>query len=201
LDFNPEYKRLMVTSANGTLMMAIDPVKKDWNWWDIGWNVHTVHAERQMVAASLFDGVVLQPKSAGPNCLRVEVTHTMPRAMIRLRAAVEADLPRLFELDQICFPAGIAYSLGEFYSGLLRSSQVFSASWPRRTRCWPGFAMAQTMLLRRVRRAHRHHRCCAQSSPPWPRTAADGAYRGCCGAGGAEAASARGCGRTTPRPR
>ena len=30
LDFNQEYKRLMVTSANGTLMMAIDPVKKDW---------------------------------------------------------------------------------------------------------------------------------------------------------------------------
>ena len=65
LDFNPEYKRLMVTSANGTLMMAIDPVKKDWNWWDIGWNVHTVRtASGRLVAASLFDGVVLQPKSA-----------------------------------------------------------------------------------------------------------------------------------------
>jgi photosystem II stability/assembly factor-like uncharacterized protein len=66
LDFSPEYKRLMVTSANGTLMMAIDPVKKDWKWWDIGWNVHTVHASGgRLVAASLFDGVVLQPKSAG----------------------------------------------------------------------------------------------------------------------------------------
>jgi photosystem II stability/assembly factor-like uncharacterized protein len=66
MDFNPEFKRLMVTSANGTLMMAIDPVKKDWNWWDIGWNVHTVRTlSGRMVAASLFDGVVLQPKSAG----------------------------------------------------------------------------------------------------------------------------------------
>lgn len=66
MDFNPEFKRLMVTSANGTLMMAIDPVKKDWNWWDIGWNVHTVHTSGgRMVAASLFDGVVLQPKGAG----------------------------------------------------------------------------------------------------------------------------------------
>jgi hypothetical protein len=65
LDFNKEYKRLMVTSANGTLMMAIDPVKKDWNWWDIGWNVHTVHSSGgRLVAASMFDGVVLQPKSA-----------------------------------------------------------------------------------------------------------------------------------------
>ena len=61
----PEYKRLMVTSANGTLMMAIDPVKKDWNWSDIGWNVHTVHSSGgRLVAASLYDGVVLQPKSA-----------------------------------------------------------------------------------------------------------------------------------------
>ena len=65
LDFNPEYKRLMVTSANGTLMMAIDPVKKDWKWWDIGWNVHTVHSSGgRLVAASMFDGVVLQPKSS-----------------------------------------------------------------------------------------------------------------------------------------
>ena len=65
LDFNSEYKRLMVTSANGTLMMAIDPVKKDWKWWDIGWNVHTVHSSGgRLIAASLFDGVVLQPKSA-----------------------------------------------------------------------------------------------------------------------------------------
>ncbi|HZD49119.1 MAG TPA: YCF48-related protein [Silvibacterium sp.] len=64
LNFSREYKRLMVTSANGTLMMAVDPVKKDWMWWDIGWNVHTVRmANGRMVAASLFDGVVLQPKS------------------------------------------------------------------------------------------------------------------------------------------
>jgi photosystem II stability/assembly factor-like uncharacterized protein len=65
LDFNPEYKRLMVTSANGTLMMAIDPAKKDWHWWDVGWNVHTVRTSGgRLVGASLFDGVVMQPKSA-----------------------------------------------------------------------------------------------------------------------------------------
>ena len=56
----------MVTSANNTLMMAIDPVKKDWKWWDIGWNVHTVHSTgSRLVAASFFDGVVLQPISSG----------------------------------------------------------------------------------------------------------------------------------------
>jgi photosystem II stability/assembly factor-like uncharacterized protein len=65
MDYNREYRRVMVTSAYGTLMMAIDPVKKDWNWWDVGWNVHTVQSSGgRLVAASLFDGVVVQPKSA-----------------------------------------------------------------------------------------------------------------------------------------
>lgn len=69
--------------------------------------------------------------------------------MIRLRPAEKADLPRLFALDQICFPAGIAYSLGEFRA-LLRSSQVFSVL-AEEDAVLAGFAMAQTMLLRRVR--------------------------------------------------
>jgi photosystem II stability/assembly factor-like uncharacterized protein len=65
LDFDPGYKRLMVTSANGTLMMAIDPVKKDWDWMDVGWNIHTVRSSNgRLIGASLYDGVVLQPKSA-----------------------------------------------------------------------------------------------------------------------------------------
>jgi ribosomal-protein-alanine N-acetyltransferase len=34
--------------------------------------------------------------------------------MTHLREAGKADLKGLFELDQICFPAGIAYSLREF---------------------------------------------------------------------------------------
>jgi ribosomal-protein-alanine N-acetyltransferase len=34
--------------------------------------------------------------------------------MIQLRPATKADLPSLYSLDQICFPAGIAYSIREF---------------------------------------------------------------------------------------
>lgn len=45
--------------------------------------------------------------------------------MIRLRPAEEADLTRLFDLDQICFPPGIAYSLRDFRA-LLRSSRVLA---------------------------------------------------------------------------
>jgi photosystem II stability/assembly factor-like uncharacterized protein len=64
MDYDADLKRIMVTSGNGTQMMAFDPLKKDWKWWDIGWNVHTVRSSGgRFVAASLFDGVVLQPKA------------------------------------------------------------------------------------------------------------------------------------------
>jgi photosystem II stability/assembly factor-like uncharacterized protein len=66
LDFNREYNRLMITSANGTLMMVVDPATKNLRWWDIGWNIHTIHSTGgRLIAASLYDGVVLQPKSSG----------------------------------------------------------------------------------------------------------------------------------------
>jgi [ribosomal protein S18]-alanine N-acetyltransferase len=72
--------------------------------------------------------------------------------VIRLRDGVEADADRLFELDRICFPAGIAYSLREFH-WLLRS---------RKTLCLvaedegvlAGFVMAQESVIRKSRGAH-----------------------------------------------
>ena len=45
--------------------------------------------------------------------------------MIHLRPATKADLPALFSLDQICFDAGIAYSLREFRA-LLRSPRTLA---------------------------------------------------------------------------
>jgi ribosomal-protein-alanine N-acetyltransferase len=69
--------------------------------------------------------------------------------MIRLRPAEKADLPRLFALDQICFPAGIAYSLRDFRS-LLRSARVLAVVAEEKD-ALAGFAMAQTVLLRGIR--------------------------------------------------
>ncbi len=43
--------------------------------------------------------------------------------MIRLREGIEADAGRLFELDRVCFSAGIAYSLRQF-RWLLRSGKT-----------------------------------------------------------------------------
>lgn len=72
--------------------------------------------------------------------------------MSRLRAAVEADLHSLFELDQICFPDGIAYSLSEFYS-LLRSKGTIGVV-AEENGVLAGFAMAQFVRLRRSYGGH-----------------------------------------------
>lgn len=61
--------------------------------------------------------------------------------MIRLRPAEEADLTRLFDLDQICFPPGIAYSLRDFRA-LLRSSRVLAIVAEEES-VLAGFAIAQ----------------------------------------------------------
>jgi len=72
--------------------------------------------------------------------------------MIRLRAAVEADLHSLFDLDQICFADGIAYSLSEFYS-LLRSKGTIGVV-AEEDDVLAGFAMAQFGRLRRTYGGH-----------------------------------------------
>jgi len=65
--------------------------------------------------------------------------------MIRLRPAEKADLTSLYELDQICFPAGIAYSLSDFRA-LLRSSRVLTII-AEQDSILAGFAMAQMATL------------------------------------------------------
>jgi ribosomal-protein-alanine N-acetyltransferase len=61
--------------------------------------------------------------------------------MLRLRPAEKADLAKLHDLDQICFPAGIAYSLRDFRA-LLRSSRVFAVL-AEQDSVLAGFAMAE----------------------------------------------------------
>jgi [ribosomal protein S18]-alanine N-acetyltransferase len=72
--------------------------------------------------------------------------------MIRLRDAVEADLERLFELDGICFPAGIAYPMDEFRS-LLRSRRAFCIV-AENDQVLAGFAIAQNVILQRSSAGH-----------------------------------------------
>ncbi|MBV8436783.1 MAG: transcriptional regulator [Silvibacterium sp.] len=65
IDYDATLKRIIVASADSTLVFAIDPTEKNWKWWDAGWNVRMVHSvSGRLVAASLYDGVVVEPKES-----------------------------------------------------------------------------------------------------------------------------------------
>jgi ribosomal protein S18 acetylase RimI-like enzyme len=68
--------------------------------------------------------------------------------MICLRSAKKADLQRLFALDQICFPPGIAYSQSNFRS-LLSASRSFHVV-AEEDGMLAGFAFADALPLRGV---------------------------------------------------
>ena len=62
VDYDSGLKRVVATSADSTLVFAIDPAEKNWKWWDAGWNVRMVHSiGGRLFAASLYDGVVVEP--------------------------------------------------------------------------------------------------------------------------------------------
>ena len=67
LNYNREMGRVIVTSWRSTMVFAIDESSKTWKWWDAGWTVRSVRSQGgRLVAASLYDGVVVQPKSEEP---------------------------------------------------------------------------------------------------------------------------------------
>jgi photosystem II stability/assembly factor-like uncharacterized protein len=64
LSYNQALGRIVVTSWRSTMVFAIDESSKTWKWWDAGWTVRSVRSlGGRLVAASLYDGVVIQPKS------------------------------------------------------------------------------------------------------------------------------------------
>jgi len=65
IDFDPGLKRVVITSADSMLVFAIDPGDKSWKWYNPGWNVRMVHSiAGRLMAASLYDGVVVEPKES-----------------------------------------------------------------------------------------------------------------------------------------
>lgn len=63
LSYNRELGRIVVTSSLSTIVFAIDESSKTWKWWDAGWTLHTVRSlGNRLVAASLYNGVVVQPR-------------------------------------------------------------------------------------------------------------------------------------------
>jgi photosystem II stability/assembly factor-like uncharacterized protein len=65
LHWDAAMQRMIVSSKYSTVVYAIDPGTQTWKWWDTGWDVHAVcSVGSQLIAASLTNGVVLQPAQA-----------------------------------------------------------------------------------------------------------------------------------------
>jgi hypothetical protein len=73
LYWDPDQKRVMVTSRQTTVIFAVQSDGSAWKWWDTGWKVHTVYSlGGHLVAASLYNGVVIEPAAEGmPGTARV----------------------------------------------------------------------------------------------------------------------------------
>ncbi len=65
LDYDPSLKRVLVSSRTSTSIFGVDASGSPWKYWQAGWRVHQVLQQgNRLVAASLFDGVVLEPPPA-----------------------------------------------------------------------------------------------------------------------------------------
>ena len=66
LYYDTHLNRVLVSSRGSDFVYAIDPRTLDWKWWQTGFRLSAVRAARgRLLAASLYDGVVLEPRSAG----------------------------------------------------------------------------------------------------------------------------------------
>ncbi len=64
LSYDPGTKRILVSSRSSDQIFAIDPKTLTWNWWQTGYPVALVRADGdELVAASLNDGVLLEPSA------------------------------------------------------------------------------------------------------------------------------------------
>lgn len=62
LSYNRELGRIVVTSTQSTVVFAVDEKSKTWRWWNAGWTLHSVRSMgARLVAASLYNGVVVEP--------------------------------------------------------------------------------------------------------------------------------------------
>ncbi len=66
LSYDPALKSILVSSRSNDQVFAIDPKTLTWKWWQTGYPVALIRSTgERLVAASLNDGVLLQPPAAG----------------------------------------------------------------------------------------------------------------------------------------
>jgi photosystem II stability/assembly factor-like uncharacterized protein len=67
IEYEGDLKRIVITSWSSTWVMAVNEADKSWKWWDAGWHVRGVRSNGgHLLAASLYNGVVVQPQSNTP---------------------------------------------------------------------------------------------------------------------------------------
>jgi photosystem II stability/assembly factor-like uncharacterized protein len=65
LGYDPELKRVLVTSWGSSWVLAVDPTNRTFKFWDPGWKVRHVRSSGgRLVAATAYNGVVLEPQGA-----------------------------------------------------------------------------------------------------------------------------------------
>jgi photosystem II stability/assembly factor-like uncharacterized protein len=67
LYYDPELDKVLVSSRGSDFVYAIDAKTLDWKWWQTGYRLSVVRASRgRLLAASLDQGVLVEPLAAGP---------------------------------------------------------------------------------------------------------------------------------------
>ena len=65
LYYDAAANRVLVSSRQSDFVYAMDPASLDWKWWQTGYKLSAVRAAGdRLLAASLYDGVLIEPRSA-----------------------------------------------------------------------------------------------------------------------------------------
>jgi photosystem II stability/assembly factor-like uncharacterized protein len=66
LTYDVQLKRVLISSQTSDQIYSIDPKTMTWKWWQTGYRIGLIRAAGdRVVAASLYDGVLVEPQAAG----------------------------------------------------------------------------------------------------------------------------------------
>jgi len=67
LNYDAHQDRILVSSRSSDQIYALDPKSLGWTWVQTGYRINLARAvDGRLLAASLYDGVVVQPPAATP---------------------------------------------------------------------------------------------------------------------------------------